>query len=436
MSPRLPPRSMLGKSRRRGPGRLAGCVLLLVVLVCALWLGQPLILGHFAGASSRAPEELESGLSTEARAVLERCYEGIEPARLLDVHTHVAGLGADGTGCRVNPEMLSWFHPVKHAQFLAYAHAARITDLEHGDAQFVARLEALVRANPRHGRHALLAFDEHYALDGSVVPERSEMYVPNDYVLALAKRAPDLFVPVASVHPYRADAVRELERCAQQGVKLCKWLPNAMGIDPADARCDAAYDALARLGIALLTHTGDEHAVDAAGAQDLGNPLRLRRALEHGVTVILAHCATLGEGEDLDAAPESGGERPRVPNFELFVRLMEEDRWAGKLFGEISAVTLKNRDVALVAQLLARTDLHARLVNGSDYPLPAIRAVWSVARFADAGLLTEEEARALEELYDFNPLVFDFALKRTLRHPATGARFAPSIFMGRAELGF
>lgn len=427
---------MFGKSRRGGRKWKFGCAAFVIAIALFAWLGQPLILGRVAGASSHEPDELETGLSAEARAVLERCYEGIDPARLLDVHTHVAGLGTDGSGCRVNPEMLSWLHPIKHAQFLCYAHAARITDLEHGDAQFVARLESLVRANPRHGRHGLLAFDEHYTLDGTAVPEQSEMYVPNDYVLGIAARAPDLFVPVISVHPYRADAVAELDRCAQRGARLCKWLPNAMGIDPADARCDPFYAALVRNKIALLTHTGEERAVDAAGAQDLGNPLRLRRALEQGVTVILAHCASLGDGEDLDAALESGGDRARVPNFDLFVRLMEEERWVGRLFGEISAVTLANRDVTVVQQLLARRDLHTRLVNGSDYPLPAIRVVWSAQKFANAGMLTDDEARALEELYDYNPLVFDFALKRTLRHPATGTQFAPEVFMGRSELGF
>jgi len=65
-----------------------------------------------------------------------------------------------------------------------------------------------------------------------------------------------------------------------------------MGIDPASSRCDRFYEALVRTDTPLLTHAGEEAAVDSPAAQELGNPLRLRRALEHGVRVIVAHCAT------------------------------------------------------------------------------------------------------------------------------------------------
>lgn len=413
---------------------VVGCLLAPLVLALGVWLATPWLLSQFAGASSHAPEELERGLSPAARAVLERAWSGVDPALRLDVHVHVAGIGTDGSGCRVEPAMLSWLHPWKRVQFLVYAHAARIEDLEHGDAQFVARLTSLARADPHHGRYVLLAFDQRHREDGSADVDGSPMYVPNDYVAALAAREPGLFVPALSVHPYRTDAVAELERCAARGARLCKWLPNAMGIDPADARCDAFYDALARLKVVLLSHSGDEHAVDAGAGQDYGNPLRLRRALEHGVTVIAAHCASLGQGLDLDAAsPDSA---PRVDNFALFLRLMGEERWNGRLFGELSATVLRNRSPQVVAELLARGELHDRLVDGSDYPLPAIRAIWTLGPFVDAGMLDENEASALEEIYDYNPLLFDFALKRTLRHPQSGARFSARIFEGWRTLGW
>ena len=74
-----------------------------------------------------------------------------------------------------------------------------------------------------------------------------------------------------------------------------------MIIDPADARCDSFYAACARLGMALLCHTGSETSVDFLGSRvdnQLGNPLRLRRALRAGVRVIAAHCASEGEAPD------------------------------------------------------------------------------------------------------------------------------------------
>jgi len=55
-----------------------------------------------------------------------------------------------------------------------------------------------------------------------------------------------------------------------------KWLPQAMGIDLADAKARAFCAALAQAGLPLLVHVGEEQAVEGAGRHDLGNPLALR----------------------------------------------------------------------------------------------------------------------------------------------------------------
>jgi mannonate dehydratase len=62
-----------------------------------------------------------------------------------------------------------------------------------------------------------------------------------------------------------------------------------MGIDPSSPRCDAFYEAMARLNIPLLSHAGGEVALPSHVTQDVNNPLWLRRALDHGVRVIVAH---------------------------------------------------------------------------------------------------------------------------------------------------
>ena len=40
----------------------------------------------------------------------------------------------------------------------------------------------------------------------------------------------------------------------------------------------------------------------------------------------------------------------------------------------------------------------------------------------------------LNEIYRRNPLLYDFALKRTLHHPETGARFPPTVFMAHPDI--
>ena len=388
------------------------------------------LLHYVGGASSRRPDELTEGLSTPATDLMKRAFDDVDPQRLVDYHTHVVGVGAGGTGNRVNPAMRSWRRPLKYVKFLVYLSASGVKDVENADREFVLRLADQVRHIEDHGKYRLLAFDQHYNADGTVNPEKTEFYTSNEHVFNLAAEFEDLFIPTMSVHPYRPDAIEELERWASRGATVVKWLPNAMGIDPSNPTCDPFYRRMTELGIALLSHTGEEKAVEAEDDQRLGNPLHLRRPLDHGVKVIAAHCAGLGENPDLDRP-----DRRLVPNFRLFMRLMEEKRYEGLLFGDISAMTQQNRIGGPLTTILERTDLHARLVNGSDYPLPAINIVISTRALARAGYITRAERTCLNEIYDYNPLLFDFVLKRTMKLPGAGQRLPASVFMANPVLG-
>ena len=84
--------------------------------------------------------------------------------------------------------------------------------------------------------------------------------------------------------------------------------------------------------------------------------------------------------------------------------------------------------------LLTRPELHRRLVNGSDYPLPAINILIHTRSLARDGFISDRERDSLNEIYDYNPLLFDFVLKRTLRHPVTKQKLSPSIFMANPGL--
>lgn len=59
-----------------------------------------------------------------------------------------------------------------------------------------------------------------------------------------------------------------------------------------------------------------------------------------------------------------------VENFALFTRLMDDPRYHGKLYGDISALTESSRVGPLVKYVIRRIDWHDRLLNGSDYLLP------------------------------------------------------------------
>jgi len=203
-----------------------------------------------------------------------------------------------------------------------------------------------------------------------------------------------------------------------------------MGINPSDPRCDPFYQKMKELDIVLLSHGGEEKAVEAEEDQKLGNPLLLRRPLDLGVRVIVAHCAGLGDNEDVDSPS-----RERRTNFEFFLRLMDDKRYEGLVFGEISAMTQFNRIGTPLTTILQREDLHPRLINGSDYPLPAINILVRTGPLVKAGYITVEERKLLNEIYHFNPLLYDFALKRCARIPGSGRRFPASVFMHNPLLG-
>lgn len=86
-----------------------------------------------------------------------------------------------------------------------------------------------IKSIKTHGRYAILAFDKFYTEDGVVDDKNTNMYTPNQYVYDLSMKYPDYFLPTCSVHPYRKDALEELEKWGKKGIKLIKWLPNSQG---------------------------------------------------------------------------------------------------------------------------------------------------------------------------------------------------------------
>jgi uncharacterized protein len=374
-------------------------------------------------ARSPAPDR---PLSAETQALVAKAWEGVDPARMVDCHVHLVGMGTEGTGCYVNPRTEQLLrHPITYVKFAIYRHAAGVVDSEYPDRQYRERLLSLIKSPPMQGRALVLAFDYVHDEAGKPQPDLSEFHTPNDYVLKLAQDNPQHVLAGASIHPYRPDAVDELERVAALGARAVKWLPNAMGIHPGSPRCDAFYRKLVELKMPLLTHAGEEQAVEAEEAQALGNPLHLRRPLDGGVKVVVAHAASLGTSEDLDKPGTY------VDNFQLFMKLMQEERAKGLLHADFSAMAQYNRCGEPLREMLTREELHARLIHGSDYPLPAINALIRTGTLESMGYLTSDERRALNELDRHNPLLFDFVLKRTLAVHKDGQtyRFPPSAFM-------
>lgn len=355
---------------------------------------------------------------------LQRVWQGIDPAKVWDCHVHLAGVGDADSGIIVGPQLSSPLQPMQYAQRLFYLNAGCASQDGRVDLAYADRLRNLVDGMPAGFKAMLFAFDRFYDERGEPQLERSAFYIPDAWAAAQARAFPSGFEWVASIHPYRRDAREALVAAIAQGARAVKWLPAAQGMDPASPRCDAFFRILADARLPLIVHCGEERAVKGGDTHGLGNPLGLRRALDAGVRVIVAHCASMGSDIDTDA-----GAGVRRPSFELFARLMAEPRAQGALYGDISAVILRNRSTAIIRDLLARAEWHDRLLNGSDYPLPGILPLISPAVLAREGLLPKEAVSDLETLRNHNPLYFDFALKRLLSWNAQA--FSSAVFETR-----
>lgn len=356
--------------------------------------------------------------------VVSAAWQDIDPSQFWDAHVHLFGNGDSGSGCWVNPKLESWLSPMQFVQRLFYMNAGCVHDAPgRVDQSVVERLHNQIDGMRSGMKVMLFAFDYCHDESGEIVRDHSSFYVPNSYARDMARLHPKYFEWVASIHPYRKDAVQALEQASELGARAVKWLPAAQGMDPASTRCTEFYRAAARLGMPIIVHAGKELAVAGGDTQSFGNPLKLRHPLDRGVKIIVAHAASLGQDLDLDHKEEVWQD-----SFALFARLMDDVNYRQLLYADLSAVPQVNRTDVLPT-LLGRSEWHTRLLNGSDYPLPGIMPLFSIDYFVEQGWLDASTAPVLKQIREHNVLLFDFVLKRHLRY--RGQRFPNSVFETR-----
>lgn len=363
-----------------------------------------------------------AGLPSEItqHPLMSQIWAGLDPSKVWDVHTHLVGVGDSNSGAWANPKMNSMWNPLQYIQKVFYMNAGCVHDAPGQiDASFVARIENLMDGFPLGAQILLYAFDWAHNEAGESLRDISAFYVPNAYASKIAQAHPTRIQWAASIHPYRKDALDALDYAVANGARAMKWLPAAMGINPDSPKCDKFYQLLAKHDLPLITHAGHEAAVAGSAQQGFGNPLKVRRALDFGVRVVVAHCAS--HGDDLDHVGK------KRPSFNILADMLDAKISGNfdKLYADISAVTQFNR-ANVLQTLLTKPEWHPRLLNGSDYPLPGILPLTSLGKLVKLQLLDVSTLPFLTSLREHNPLLFDFALKRLLRSGGVG--FANSVF--------
>jgi uncharacterized protein len=272
---------------------------------------------------------------------------GFSPPPITDMHVHVAGIGYGDSGCFVGEELFSSYK--KHIYLTAFG----VSENElktHGDRILVEKTSNMVSESRFVTSAVILALDGYHESDGTMNHKKTQIYVPNDYIQKETSRYDNLLYG-ASIHPYRKDAIEQLQKAKQNGAVLVKWIPSIMNIDPSDRRLIPFYEEMKRLQIPLLSHAGQEKSF--AHADDrLCDPEKLTLPLDLGVTVIAAHIATTGT----------------IDGEEMIDRLLPLFNRYSNLYADISSLTQINK-LAYVDKGLLNGSIFNRVLYGSDWPL-------------------------------------------------------------------
>ena len=317
---------------------------------------------------------------------------GHAPLPVIDMHTHLAGMGHGGTGCWVSSRKFNspMFRAMRWMLGIYGAHRSGCLD-----QAYLELLDSEIRTAAANGAldaAVIYAHDRIYTEDGSIMDLGQELYVPNDYAFYCAERESmrGRYLPAVSVHPYRRDAVAETERCIERGAVAMKWLPNSQCMNPGNSRCFAIYDLLAARKVPLIAHTGGEHTVSVI-RPELGNPEALRPALDRGVTVIMAHSGTrsgLFDGHWLEEFCALAREYPNC-------------------WGDTAAFCTPGR-TRWIPRMIKEQGVVEKLMHGSDYPVPV------TAWFA-MGELGWKKVHELNRIHGF--LERDVRIKRAMGLP-------------------
>ncbi len=279
---------------------------------------------------------------------------------LIDCHVHLAALPDGDNGCYISPKMLR--SPL--FRFLLWKHQLSPDKPREANRKYLDDLLGELRASRYVQKAVILGMDGVYDQNGRLDQAHTDFLISNDYVLKTAQAHSSELLAGVSINPQRRDAVEEVHRCADAGATLVKVLPNAQQFNPADPHYKAFYRALAERKLPFLSHVGYEFSLIGKD-QSVGDPDRLRVALDEGATVIAGHACSYGLMFYEKFLPTFQDLAKRYPHF----------------YADISALTLPNR-MGMLLQLRRHPEIHERLLFGTDYPLSVFHiAAWGRVAF-------------------------------------------------------
>lgn len=337
----------------------------------------------------------------------------------IDIHFHVVGnetdLEAASRGDAIFYDQDDNEHPVTwvtsrlvKAELERYAESLGLGH-EVNTATYFGMVRKTLESSQEVGKAVLLALDGVYNEQGEVEPIKTDMWVPNRFLAREIKRANEIlsnegfiakrFLLGASVHPFRRDWSERLDEAVELGAVLVKLIPSVLNLDL--GRVPKAYwQKLVSLKLPLLLHVGAEYAFpEGRRHPELDHIDKMDHALNEGVTVIAAHCASrclAGDPDFITELAEKMATRNRGSTVQLWT-----DTSAMCMFSR--ARTLK-RAIARIPQEF--------MLHGSDFPVEASAGAFHPFIYWNMSWKTYFRTRKIR-----HPLDVDVAIKRAVGLP-------------------
>ncbi len=368
---------------------------------------------------------------------------------IVDAHVHVGLIG--DTWPHLGHMLPEYRETITYKVFLKYA---KVDERSVCD-EVLRELTIEHIKSSRVDKVVLLALDPVHDKEGVAKPERSNVWVANEYVedLCALRELRTRALYGCSVHPYDRHFEKRIRECVDKEAVLVKWLPSAQQFSLADDIVKQRMIFLATAGpegrpLPLLLHNGPEYAIPSTDERtqtfdflnwtlwdDVVNFWRfgkkwikpdvhrihrnIRAALGEGAVIIFAHC---GLPYFFGGFLGSLFEHSEFSEVRQYLQETEQGKFKGKALADVSAIATPVRKAYFGKIKKLPPSL---LLYGSDFPTPAfelsndlgdmyedfkavlkgdlLRAVVPEDNLLDVNL------RELERAFPAHPMFYNFA---------------------------
>ncbi len=220
-----------------------------------------------------------------------------------------------------------------------------------------------IRASEHISKTVLFGVDAKVDDRGRELHRDITVCATNEDTLKVYEANRDIIIPFFSINPMRPDALDLIDKYHELGFKGAKFLQNYWGVNTKERQYRTYFEKLKEKNIPLIVHIGSENSVESEKSCECIS--MLDHPLEVGVTTIAAHMALSYEPLGIFKALSQNPKNFNDEYHQLLEMLEDHDN----LYADISALLTPIRAKAL-PHLSQQTQIHHKLLYGSDYPVP------------------------------------------------------------------